>query len=76
LKEIHGLFDRLSALKPEKPTSIEEQVSAAEFFLEGLYAHNKIGRSEERVFKADKQAKRAEKSYDPYATQRSRRQFN
>ena len=76
LKQIQGLFEHLSALEAQKPRSVEEQVSAAEFFLEGLYAHNKIGRSEERVFKADKQSKRAEKSYDPYASQRSRRQFN
>jgi magnesium chelatase subunit I len=76
LKEIQGLFERLSSMQPERPTSVEEQVSAAEFFLEGLYAHNRIGRSEERVFKADKQAKRTEKSFDAYAPQRSRRQFN
>ena len=76
LKEIQGLFERLSSMQPERPSSVEEQVSAAEFFLEGLYAHNRIGRSEERVFKADKQAKRTEKSFDAYAPQRSRRQFN
>ncbi len=32
--------------------SPEVQVSAAEFILEGLYAHKRIGRSEERVFTA------------------------
>jgi magnesium chelatase subunit I len=75
LKEIQGLFDHLSSVHT-KGGSVEEQVSAAEFFLEGLYAHNRIGRSEERVFKAEKHAKRAEKTYEPYAQQRSRRQFN
>ena len=75
LKEIRGLFDHLSSVQT-KGGSVEEQVSAAEFFLEGLYAHNRIGRSEERVFKAEKHAKRAEKTYEPYAQQRSRRQFN
>jgi magnesium chelatase subunit I len=30
--------------------SAEVQVSAAEFVLEGLHAHKKIGRNEERVF--------------------------
>jgi magnesium chelatase subunit I len=39
-------------------------VSAAEFVLEGLHAHRRIGRSEERVFQADKQAKRAEHTYE------------
>ena len=36
----------------------ELQVSAAEFILEGLHAHKRIGRSEERVFTAgEKQPK-------------------
>jgi magnesium chelatase subunit I len=40
----------------------EMQVSAAEFVLEGLHAHKKIGRSEERVFSAgEKPPKIAEK---------------
>jgi hypothetical protein len=38
------------------------QVSAAEFVLEGLHAHKKIGRNEERVFSAgEKPPKVAEK---------------
>ena len=38
------------------------QVSAAEFILEGLHAHKKIGRNEERVFTAgEKQPKVQEK---------------
>ena len=32
--------------------SPEVQVSAAEFILEGLHAHKRIGRNEERVFTA------------------------
>jgi magnesium chelatase subunit I len=40
----------------------EVQVSAAEFVLEGLHAHKKIGRDEERVFTAgEKQPKVQEK---------------
>jgi magnesium chelatase subunit I len=40
-------------------------VSAAEFVLEGLYAHKRIGRSEERVFTAgEKQPKHAEKPFE------------
>jgi magnesium chelatase subunit I len=59
--------------------SPEQQVSAAEFVLEGLYAHKRIGRSEERVFKAgEKKPEPArEKSFEaeerPF---RQRRQFN
>jgi len=38
------------------------QVSAAEFVLEGLHAHKKIGRNEERIFTAgEKPVKIAEK---------------
>ena len=40
-------------------------MSAAEFMLEGLHAHKRIGRSEERVFTAgEKQPKRAEKPFE------------
>jgi magnesium chelatase subunit I len=76
LKEIQGLLERLTALESQERMSAEEEVSAAEFLLEGLYAHSRIGRSEERVFKAEKQAKRPEKTYEAAAQQRSRRQFN
>lgn len=76
LKEIQGLLERLTPVHKDKNVSPEEQVSAAEFFLEGLHAHKRIGRSEERVFKADKHAKRPEKTYEPDLPLRSRRQFN
>ena len=47
-----------SGVEPERQ-SAEEQVSAAEFILEGLHAHKRIGRNEERVFSAgEKQPKR------------------
>jgi len=54
-------------------------VSAAEFILEGLHAHKRIGRSEERVFKAgEKRPEPArEKSFEPEEKPyRQRRQFN
>ena len=44
---------------------LEVQVSAAEFILEGLYAHKRIGRNEERVFTAgEKQPKQTEKPFE------------
>ncbi|MEO8726530.1 MAG: magnesium chelatase [Acidobacteriaceae bacterium] len=53
LKEIQGLWERLSPVGLKvKTASPEEIVSAAEFLLEGLYAHRKIGRNEERGFTA------------------------
>ncbi|HEU5453313.1 MAG TPA: magnesium chelatase, partial [Terriglobales bacterium] len=82
LKSIQGLMDKLGALGVKGKDEIEVQVSAAEFVLEGLYAHKRIGRNEERVFTAgEKQAKRAEASSgfrgeEPFGGGRSRRGFN
>ena len=62
LKEIQGLMEKLSSLQVSAKDSIEQQVSAAEFVLEGLYAHKRIGRTEERLFRAgEKQPKHPEK---------------
>ena len=52
LKGIQGLIDKLGPLGVSQKESPEQQVSAAEFILEGLHAHKRIGRNEERVFKA------------------------
>ena len=79
LKGIQGLTDKLGPLGISPKDSAEQQVSAAEFILEGLHAHKRIGRSEERVFKAGEKKPEPvrEKSFDaeerPY---RQRRQFN
>src|SRR5271170_5045105 len=79
LKEIQGLVDKLDPLDVSQKYSPEQQVSAAEFILEGLHAHKRIGRNEERVFKAGEKKPEPvrEKSFDkeepPY---RQRRQFN
>jgi magnesium chelatase subunit I len=79
LKEIQGLIEKLGPLRVSQKDAPEQQVSAAEFILEGLHAHKRIGRNEERVFKAgEKKPEPArEKSFDledrPF---RQRRQFN
>jgi magnesium chelatase subunit I len=81
LKEIQGLVDKLGPLGISQKESPEQQVSAAEFILEGLHAHKRIGRNEERIFKAGekKPEPQREKAFDkdkeepPY---RQRRQFN
>jgi magnesium chelatase subunit I len=79
LKEIQGLIDKLGPLNVSQKDSPEQQVSAAEFILEGLHAHKRIGRNEERVFKAGEKKpepvreKNFEKEEPPY---RQRRQFN
>jgi magnesium chelatase subunit I len=62
LRQIQGLMDKLLKLNVGPKDSVEVQVSAAEFVLEGLHAHKKIGRNEERVFTAgEKQPKVPEK---------------
>jgi magnesium chelatase subunit I len=80
LRGIQGLLDKLTPLGISQNAVPEQQVSAAEFVLEGLHAHKRIGRSEERVFKAGEkklEPVEREKSFDredrPY---RQRKQFN
>ena len=78
VKGIQGLMDKVAPLGVGLKDPIESQVSAAEFILEGLYAHKRIGRNEERVFTAgEKQSKRPEKQFDREdPSMRQRRPFN
>jgi magnesium chelatase subunit I len=50
LKPIQGLLEKLSVLGLKSKDPAEAQVAGAEFILEGLHAHKRIGRKEERVF--------------------------
>jgi len=81
LRGIQGLLDKLSALGLSGKEPSEVLVSAAEFVLEGLYAHKRIGRSEERLFTAGEKAPHREKQSfredeDERDFRRSRRPFN
>ena len=78
LAGIQGLMDKLGKLGVGPKDDPERQVSAAEFVLEGLYAHKRIGRNEERVFTAgEKQPKRPEKPFErEEPPSRGRRTFN
>jgi magnesium chelatase subunit I len=78
LRGIQGLMDKLGPLEVGSKDGAEIQVSAAEFVLEGLHAHKRIGRSEERVFTAgEKQPKRTEKPFEREEPPlRPRRPFN
>ncbi len=58
LKEIQGLLEKLKPLGISKSAPAPKVVSAAEFFLEGLVAHRKLSRTEERVFSAQEKAPR------------------
>ena len=57
LEQIQGLFEKLSALGVSAKDAPEKIVAAAEFLLEGLYAHKKLSRSEERGFSAQDRAR-------------------
>jgi magnesium chelatase subunit I len=75
LRNIQGLMDKLTRVNVGPKDTLEAQVSAAEFALEGLHAHKRIGRNEERVFTAGEKApKVAEKPFErddvPYRPRR------
>ncbi|MDR3734400.1 MAG: sigma 54-interacting transcriptional regulator [Acidobacteriaceae bacterium] len=76
LQQIQGLFDKLKPLHLEKNAGAEQLVSAAEFLLEGMYAHKRLSRSEERGFAAtvDK-IKREAKSAAEYNQQQREREM-
>jgi magnesium chelatase subunit I len=89
LQQIQGLIEKLSPLQINSKSRPEIAVSAAEFLLEGMYAHKRLSRAEERIFSAgekksrnDDAARYAEKmrereiDKDDYAKSRTRRGFN
>jgi magnesium chelatase subunit I len=89
LQQIQGLIEKLSPLQINSKSKPEIAVSAAEFLLEGMYAHKRLSRTEERSFsagekksRADEAARYAEKirereiDKDDYAKSRTRRGFN
>ena len=62
LQQIQGLFDKLKPLNLEKRASAEVLVSAAEFLLEGMTAHKRISRNEERSFTAGEKQGRKDRA--------------
>ncbi|MGH9757165.1 MAG: magnesium chelatase, partial [Candidatus Acidiferrales bacterium] len=76
LKKIQGLFDNLGGLEVSPKDDSAKIASAAEFILEGLWAHKRINRSEERGFFAE--ARKTPEPRDPREPQgrMPRRQFN
>jgi magnesium chelatase subunit I len=76
LKKIPGLFDHLEALGVQPNGDAAVKAGAAEFVLEGLWAHKRINRSEERGFYAD--VRKAAEQRDPRepSGRLPRRQFN
>ncbi len=80
LKQIQGLFDRLVPLGVKASDPQQRIVAAAEFLLEGLVAHRKLSRSEQREFTAAEKSQRKQERMEPeldydewQQTRRSRR---
>jgi len=63
LKRIQGLFEHVGELGVKSKDDAAVQASAAEFILEGLWAHKRISRSEERGFFAE--ARKTPEPRDP-----------
>lgn len=83
LKQIQGLFAQLSPISVKGSDAPEVAVGGAEFLLEGMYAHKRLSRSEERGFSAQEKATRKQerleqdRDYDEFQEQRrTRRGFN
>jgi len=64
LKKIQGLFEKLSSLDVKASDAAPRVVAAAEFLLEGLVAHRKLSRSEERGFAAQEKPARKQERPD------------
>ena len=79
LKEIQGLLEKLSPLHVKSSDAPEQVTAAAEFLLEGMCAHRRISRNEERNFSAQKRGAEKpervdpERDYEQWQTRRSRR---
>ncbi len=75
LNAIQGLMEKTGALGLTANEPDEIRASAGEFILEGLHAHRRISRSEERGFAAEER-KRAHGEPEESARPRPKRQFN
>ena len=84
LGKIQGLLEKVRALGLGVSEPDAVRASAAEFILEGLYAHKRIGRSEELGFVADDKRKERKRGTEPDPEdpedmgrgRKARRQFN
>jgi magnesium chelatase subunit I len=65
LAGIQGLMEKTKGLNLSSNEPDAVRAAAAEFILEGLYAHRRIGRSEERGFSAEEKPARREQESRP-----------
>jgi len=76
LKKIQGLFEHLPVLEVSPKDDAALQNSAAEFILEGLWAHKRISRSEERGFYGETRKNPEPRDPREPSGRMPRRQFN
>ncbi|MBZ2177972.1 MAG: magnesium chelatase [Acidobacteriota bacterium] len=77
LMAVEGLFEKTAALGIGVGESDAMRAAAAEFILEGLYAHRRISRSEELGFMGEeRRAGRGEAEENPPPRNKKRQQFN
>ncbi|MDX2153243.1 MAG: magnesium chelatase [Bryobacteraceae bacterium] len=76
LAGIQGLMEKTGALGLGSNESDAVRASAAEFVLEGLYAHRRISRSEERGFAAEDRKREPPQEGEPRRGGGRRQQFN
>src|SRR5438105_9239403 len=76
LSKIQGLMDHIGKLGVQDRKNAGEASVAAEMILEGLWAHRRIGRSEERGFHAEKPKQAEHRERDFPGGRPPRRQYN
>ncbi|PSH03819.1 MAG: magnesium chelatase [Acidobacteria bacterium] len=82
MEKIQGLIEKTEKVGVGEGEAPEAIVSAAEFILEGLHAHKRIGRTEDRVFTSGEKPRRSERDearegFEPdWERSRNRRSFN
>jgi magnesium chelatase subunit I len=77
LKKIQGLFDNIELLGIHSKDDAGIQASGAEFILEGLWAHKRINRSDERGYFAEaRKTAEPRDPREPTGGRMPRRQFN
>ena len=74
LSKIQGLLEHVGRLGVKDHKDAGATASAAEMILEGLWAHRRIGRSEEKGYYAEKPQRQPEQRESPGRP--PRRQFN
>ena len=76
LSKIQGVMDHIGKLGVQDRNDAGAAAAAAEMILEGLWAHRRIGRSEERGFYADKPRQPEQREPRESPNRGPRRQFN